>query len=178
MLKSLDHGNAPRRGKQIGSEKDQGNRDSFVKCAHKTNPCNHYVQDGLHSGQNESKLSIDDESSHPINSASSNNKSERKRNINISDDEDTMRVEVEDDYGTKRIKFDVNCDEQDHNKSQMYQVSSSEASRTLMFDFKMSLITISSRISLLTEAFSFLFLEKMSDLSTLGAEHIRRFVEE
>jgi hypothetical protein len=76
-----------------------------------------------------SKLSIDDESSHPINGSNTNNKNERKRNINMLNDED-KKVEVcgdveggSDDDGEvhmKRIKVDG---QEDNNKSKMYQVS-------------------------------------------------------
>jgi hypothetical protein len=101
--------------------------DSLVNCDNKTNHCNRYVSDGLLSGQNGSKLSIDDESSHPINgSNTNNNKSERKRNINMlndddDDDDDIDAKSVGCDGNAKRMKVD--SDGQDNNKNKMYQVS-------------------------------------------------------
>lgn len=93
-------------------------------------------QNGLFSDQNSSrsKLSNDDESSHPINASNTNNKNERKRNINMlfSEEKEEQesggggggRVDYYDggdcDYA-KRIKVDA-ADGQDNNKSKMYQV--------------------------------------------------------
>lgn len=97
------------------------------------------ADEALFSGEHKNgKLSIDDESSHPINGSSTNNKSERKRNINmLLDDEDKIVVcsvggsDCDDDcdeagvgggggvVDSKRMKVDG----QDNNKSKMYQVS-------------------------------------------------------
>lgn len=100
---------------------------SSVNCDNKTNHCRRDSSDALLSGQNRGKLSIDDESSHPINGSNTNNKSERKRNINMLCDgykkgegvagEGDARVDL------KRIKVDGNVDGQDNNKTKMYQVS-------------------------------------------------------
>lgn len=100
---------------------------SSVNCDNKTNHCSRDLSDALLSGQNRGKLSIDDESSHPINGSNTNNKSERKRNINMLCDgyrkgegvagEGDARVDL------KRIKVDGNVDGQDDNKTKMYQVS-------------------------------------------------------
>lgn len=114
--------------RNVNEDKNDRNKksdDSLVNCDNKTNHCNLYLSDALLSGQNRSKLSIDDESSHPINGSSTNNKSERKRNINMVKDEATREgegVEVEGD-STKRMKLDGTADGQDDNKSKMYQVS-------------------------------------------------------
>lgn len=101
-----------------------------------TNKINHgdrYVSDGLFSGQNGSKLSIDDESSHPINASNTNNnKSERKRNINMLNDIESDEKNENDvnncSVGCDAIvgngkRMKVDCDGQDNNKSKMYQVS-------------------------------------------------------
>lgn len=123
---------------KIKSERAQNH--SLVNCDNKTNHCNRYVSNGLFSDQNgsrRSKLSNDDENSHPINASNTNNKSERKRNINMLlaeeqrekvEGKDNMNavncsVGCDDDDGgdyTKRIKVD--SDGQDNNKSKMYQV--------------------------------------------------------
>lgn len=105
----------------------RASKDSLVNCDNKTNHCNRYVSYGLFSGLNgKSKLSNDDESSHPINASNTNNKSERKRNINMllneeDNDKDIVNCGVGEysDY-TKRMKVD--CDGQDNNKNKMYQV--------------------------------------------------------
>lgn len=106
----------------------ESSNDSLVNCDNKTNHCNRYLSVALLSGQNRGKLSIDDESSHPINGSSTNNKSERKRNINMLKDEERREKEecgvdgdVRDDK--KRMKLDGITDGQDDNKSKMYQVS-------------------------------------------------------
>lgn len=92
-------------------------------------------QNGLFSDQNSSrsKLSNDDESSHPINASNTNNKNERKRNINMLFSEEKEEQESGGDGGrvddydggdcdyAKRIKVDA-ADGQDNNKSKMYQV--------------------------------------------------------
>lgn len=81
-------------------------------------------------------LSIDDESSHPINGSNTNNKTERKRNINMMllNDEDEGGCSDIDvgvggaggcDDNRKRIKFDDGQHE-DNNKRKMYQVSTAE----------------------------------------------------
>lgn len=124
--------------------KQQQTEISLLNCDNKINHCNRYdVSDGLfsgHSAYRNRKLSIDDESSHPINASNTNNKIERKRNINMLNDisvnEDCsvgckeVQQNVDDDDGdvvivgggnTKRMKVD--CDGQDNNKSKMYQVS-------------------------------------------------------
>lgn len=103
----------------------QESNDSLVNCDNKTNHCNRYSLDALLSGQNRSgKLSIDDESSRPINGSNTNNKSERKRNINMLTDRDKKKVDgYEGDCDVKRIKVDGNADGRDNNKSRMYQVS-------------------------------------------------------
>jgi hypothetical protein len=85
----------------------------LVNCDNKTNHCKRSVSDGLVSGQHRRKLSIDDESSHPINGSNTNNKTVRKRNINAPDE-----------GAAKRMKVDGDGDGQDDNKSKMYQVSS------------------------------------------------------
>lgn len=147
MYKSSGLDSASRRGANERYVKNQNDRDSLVNCDNKTNHCNRYVSDALLSGQNRSKLSIDDESSHPINGASTNNKSERKRNINMLDDGDKTRVEGVGGDGSKRIKVDANGDGQDNNKTKMYQVSKwkmSEISshRSFLLHFEMDLITM------------------------------------
>lgn len=125
---------------KIKSERERAqNHHSLVNCDNKTNHCNRYVSNGLFSDQNgsrRSKLSNDDENSHPINASNTNNKSERKRNINMllaeEQEQEVVRkdnmnavnfsVGCDDDGGdyTKRIKVD--SDGQDNNKSKMYQV--------------------------------------------------------
>lgn len=123
---------------KIKSERERAQNHSLVNCDNKTNHCNRYVSNGLFSDQNgsrRSKLSNDDENSHPINASNTNNKSERKRNINmlLAEEEERERkdnmnavncsVGCDDDDGgdyTKRIKVD--SDGQDNNKSKMYQV--------------------------------------------------------
>lgn len=124
-------------GNQISNRREKRARnDSLVNCDNKTNHCNRYVSNGLFSDQNSrSKLSNDDESSHPINASNTNNKSERKRNINMlleKAERDDMNVvnsgsvgcdDYDDEDGgdcMKRRKVD--CDGQDNNKSKMYQV--------------------------------------------------------
>lgn len=133
MYKRSVNESAPHRRIKENYVKNQDNRaesiDSLVNCDNKTNHCRRYVSDALLSGQNRSKLSIDDESSHPINGSSTNNKSERKRNINMLNDEDKKRVDGLGGEGgdardnMKRMKVDGNGDGQDNNKSRMYQVS-------------------------------------------------------
>jgi hypothetical protein len=86
----------------------------LVNCDNKRNHGARCVPDGLLSGQHRRKLSIDDESSHPINGSNTNNKIVRKRNIN-----DREEATAADDV--KRMKVDG--DGQDDNKSRMYQVS-------------------------------------------------------
>ncbi|CAG9802929.1 unnamed protein product [Chironomus riparius] len=121
--------------------KQQQTEISLLNCDNKINHCNRYdVSDGLFSGHSDyrnRKLSIDDESSHPINASNTNNKIERKRNINMLNDIDVnedfsvgcKEVQQNDDDGdvvvvgggnTKRMKVD--CDGQDNNKSKMYQI--------------------------------------------------------
>lgn len=109
--------------------KRRASKDSLVNCDNKTNHCNRYVSNGLFSGQNgRSKLSNDDESSHPINASNTNNKSERKRNINMllneeENDKDIVNSSVGcDDDGDYAKRMKVDCDGQDNNKSKMYQV--------------------------------------------------------
>ena len=118
MFKCSAGSGASRRGLK---ENYVNNRDdSLVNCDNKTNHCNRYSSDdALLSGQKRSKLSVDDESSHPINGSNTNNKSERKRNINmVNDGEKTMCCEG---LGDARKKMKV--DGQDNDKSKMYQVS-------------------------------------------------------
>lgn len=135
MFKSLKGHSASRRrikenfGENQNSQSEKQANDSLVNCDNKTNHCNRYLSDALLSGQNRSKLSIDDESSHPINGSNTNNKSERKRNINMLNDEDRfegdgmgIRMGKEGD-SQKRMKVDGNADGQDNNKTKMYQVS-------------------------------------------------------
>lgn len=107
---------------------------SLVNCGNKTNHCNRYLSDALLSGQNRSKLSIDDESSHPINGSNTNNKSVRKRNINmLNDGEKKMCKQRMSESGgdvrdsMKRIKVDGNVDGQDDSRKKMYQVSTTRA---------------------------------------------------
>lgn len=123
--------------------KQQQTETSLLNCDNKINHCNRYdVSDGLFSGHSDyrnRKLSIDDESSHPINASNTNNKIERKRNINMlndisvnedcsvgckevqQNDDDDGDVVIVSGGNTKRMKVD--CDGQDNNKSKMYQVS-------------------------------------------------------
>lgn len=142
MYKSLTSNCASRRRINENYVKNQVGRgepdDSLVNCDNKTNHCNRYVSDALLSGQNRSKLSIDDESSHPINGASTNNKTERKRNINMLDDEEVKTGDGMGDGGEvrdsmKRIKVEENVDGQDNNKRKMYQVSRWKIFRFLYF---------------------------------------------
>lgn len=108
--------------------------NSLLNCDNKINHCNHYdPSDGLFSSRSSRKLSIDDESSQPINASNTYNKIERKRNINMLSDIHVngvgcVDVKKDDDVvivggsgNTKRMKVD--CDGQDNNKSKMYQVS-------------------------------------------------------
>jgi hypothetical protein len=143
-LKSENNGNKSllvQSGNQ--QRKQQQTEISLLNCDNKINHCNRYdVSDGLFSGHSDyrnRKLSIDDESSHPINASNTNNKIERKRNINMLNDIHVnenfsvgcKEVQQNDDDGdvvvvggggnTKRMKVD--CDGQDNNKSKMYQVS-------------------------------------------------------
>ena len=134
MNRNLNKENASRR---VSIVKRKSNivksNDSLVNCDNKINHCNRYVSDGLFSGQNGSKLSIDDESSHPINASNTNNKSERKRNINMLNDIDNDNYVNESndkvmwngcsDGGGNMKRMKVDCDGQDNNKSKMYQVS-------------------------------------------------------
>lgn len=117
--------------------------DSLVNCDNKRNHCNRYVPDALLSGQTRSKLSIDDESSQPINGSSTNNKTERKRNINMLRDGEKIRVDgtgSDDDVRdtTKRIKVDGVVDGRGNNKTKMFQVSS-EGKLTRFSNFHSSL---------------------------------------
>lgn len=138
MYQSLSNSTSTRRGIEKNHGKNQIRReeetvDSLVNCDNKTNHCNLHSSDALLSGQNRSKLSIDDESSHPINGSNTNNKSKRKRNINTmlndGDKEKCSSVMVNSDDACdvndslKRMKVDGNVDGQDNNKSKMYQVS-------------------------------------------------------
>lgn len=118
--------------------------DSLVNCDNKTNHCNRYVSNGLFSGQNgSSKWSNDDESSHPINASNTNNKSERKRNINMllneeASDKDEVKssgVGCDDDDGDYAKRMKVDCDGQDNNKSKMYQVREKRNFFLLQFRF-------------------------------------------
>lgn len=121
--------------------------DNETQCDKKTLVAKKSVRnssnDALHGGRQHKngKLSIDDESSHPINGSSTNNKSERKRNINmLLDDEDKMIVRGngnsssvggsdcdDDDCDEAKRGVDskkrMRVDGQDNNKSEMYQVS-------------------------------------------------------
>jgi hypothetical protein len=123
---------------EIGNQKRERN-ESLVNCDNKTNHCNRYgVSNGLFSDQNgRSKLSNDDESSHPINASNTNNKSERKRNINmlLEEERDNRGGNVnnnrsvgcnddddDDDDGDCRKRMKVDSDGQDNNRSKMYQV--------------------------------------------------------
>lgn len=127
MHKSCTNDNTSRRGISTNNVKNQRQKtnDSLVNCDNKTNHCNLYSSDALLSGQNRGrKLSIDDESSHPINGSNTNNKSERKRNINMLNDGDKKKVDgYEGECDVKRIKVDGNVDGRDNNKNKMYQVS-------------------------------------------------------
>lgn len=138
MYQSLPHSASTHRRIEKNHGKNQNRReeesdDSLVNCDNKTNHCNLHSSDALLSGQNRSKLSIDDESSHPINGSNTNNKSERKRNINTmlndGDKEECSSGMVNSDDACdvkdslKRMKVDGNVDGQDNNKSKMYQVS-------------------------------------------------------
>lgn len=101
----------------------------LVNCDSKANQCNLYSTGASFGGQKGSKLSINDESSHPINGSNTNNKSERKRNIKMLGDEekivmgDGMVNEGDARDSTKRIKVEVNGDGHDDNKTKMFQVS-------------------------------------------------------
>ncbi|CRK89715.1 CLUMA_CG003482, isoform A [Clunio marinus] len=116
-----------RRKSSVKNNKKES-KDLLVNCDNKTSHCNRYVAKALISGQNRSKLSIDDESSHPINGASTNNKSERKRNINMVNDGDKksesglMLDEKDARDNMKRMKVDVIVDDRDENKRKMYQI--------------------------------------------------------
>ena len=130
MYKSFVSLGASRRNKNKNQNNPEEENASLVNCDNKTNHCNRYLSDALLSGQNRSKLSIDDESSHPINGSNTNNKSVRKRNINMLSDEEQKKCdgrvgESEGDVrvSMKRIKVDGNADGQDDSKSKMYQVS-------------------------------------------------------
>lgn len=106
--------------------KNQGLKPNvaLVNCDNKTNHCDRYSSDALPSGQNRSKLSIDDESSRSISGSNTNNKSERKRNINMLHDGDEKWDDgCEGDCDVKRIKVERNHDGRDNNKSKMYRVS-------------------------------------------------------
>ena len=125
---------------------DEKKCDSLVNCDNKTNHCNRYVSNGLFSDQNSrSKLSNDDESSHPINASNTNNKRERKRNINmLLNDKDVVEKcgvgrDDDDDASdcTKRMKVD--CDGQDNNKSKMYQVRVREGTKEKKISSSISL---------------------------------------
>lgn len=107
-----------------GINNTNNNANTFpVNCDNKINHCNRYdVSNGLFSGHH-GKSSIDDESSHRMNASNTNNKSERKRNINMLN-ENCSGVSgdvIVSSGNTKRMKVD--CDGQDNNKSKMYQVS-------------------------------------------------------
>jgi hypothetical protein len=127
------------------NQKSREKRESLVNCDNKTNHCNRYVSNGLFSGQNgRSKLSNDDESSHPINASNTNNKSERKRNINMllneeENDKDIVNSGVGCDDGDYAKRMKVDCDGQDNNKSKMYQVRKGNFSSSISFHFYMPL---------------------------------------
>jgi hypothetical protein len=128
MHKSCINDGATLRGIKDNYVKNQREKPnvSLVNCDNKTNHCNRYSSVALLSGQNRSsKLSIDDESSRPINGSNTNNKSERKRNINMLNDGDKKKGDgYEGDCDVKRMKVDGNVDGRDNNnKSRMYQVS-------------------------------------------------------
>lgn len=130
MHKSFASHVASRRSIKENQNSQEEANASLLNCDNKTNHCNRYLSDALLSGQNRSKLSIDDESSHPINGSNTNNKSVRKRNINMLNDGEKKKWdgrvgESEGDVrdSTKRIKVDGNVDGQDDSKSKMYQVS-------------------------------------------------------
>lgn len=120
MHKSLVKNGAASRGsvKENQNSGEEG-KDSLVNCDNKTNHCNRYLSDALVSGRNRSKLSIDDESSHQINGSNTNNKSLRKRNINMLNDGEKEKCDGSVGDNTKRMKVDG----QDGSKSKMYQVS-------------------------------------------------------
>jgi hypothetical protein len=121
---------------EIKNQKRERNDPTLVNCDNKTNHCNRYgVSNGLFSDQNgRSKLSNDDESSHPINASNTNNKSERKRNINMLLEEEkkddsggndcSVGCNDDDDCddGDCRKRMKVDSDGQDNNRSKMYQV--------------------------------------------------------
>jgi hypothetical protein len=111
------------RGNCVKNQKPSSNV-ALVNCDNKTNHCDRYSSDALLSGQNRSKLSIDDESSRSVNGSNTNNKSERKRNINMLHDGDKKRADgCEGDCDVKRMKVEGNVDGRDNNKSKMYRVS-------------------------------------------------------
>lgn len=103
---------------------------ALVNCDSTANQSNRYSSDASFSGQRRSKLSINDESSHPINDSNTNNKRERKRNIKMLCDEDkkvlgdVIAAEGDARDNMKRIKVDANGDGHDNNKTKMFQVSS------------------------------------------------------
>lgn len=78
----------------------------------------------LGSGQKtrRSKLSINDESSHPINSSNTNNKNKRKRNIKMLNDGDKKMGNDEGD-AKKKIKVDENINESDKTRGKMFEVN-------------------------------------------------------
>lgn len=131
-MNKIESENSRRRENHINSNRREkrASKDSLVNCDNKTNHCNRYVSNGLFSGQNgRSKLSNDDESSHPINASNTNNKSVRKRNINMllneeknDKDEVVNSCSVGSDDGDYAKRMKVDCDGQDNNKSEMYQV--------------------------------------------------------
>ncbi|KAG5681317.1 hypothetical protein PVAND_010766 [Polypedilum vanderplanki] len=132
----------------------------LLNCDNKINQGNRYdVSNGLFSGHSGDgrKLSIDDESSHPINASNTNNKSERKRNINMLDDIQELNCSDVSGNGedcgvssnsnvivsggnTKRMKVD--CDGQDNNKSKMYQIYQPWVLRTYGDQSKSKTITL------------------------------------
>jgi hypothetical protein len=125
MSKTFVNKNNGASGRRIKENYVKNNQsDSLVNCDNKANHARRYESVALLSGQNRSKLSIDGESSHPINGSSTNNKSERKRNIKMLDDGDK---EVNEGVGCEGDVRDslkrLRVDGRDNNKSKMYQVS-------------------------------------------------------
>jgi hypothetical protein len=152
-----------------------------------------------------SKLSIDDESSHLINGSNTNNKIERKRNINmLLNDEDKKEKEVDccdigvnisvggcdDNVHRKKIKIDD--EQEDNNKRKMYQVSFDfDFSSPFLVDFYIFFCTLQIHLIMtiyemmmmmtcvcrMSKKFEINFLSYTTDLSALGASYLWRFIE-
>lgn len=134
MNKNCTLGDTTDQRKVFGKIGQFSSSKSLPNCDSKANQCNRYSSDASISGQKGSKLSINDESSHPINGSNTNNK-KRKRNNKMPCDGD-KKVSGEDEGevrdNMKRIKVDVNGDGHDNDKTRMFQVSAESSPRFLL----------------------------------------------